>query len=174
MSNYLAEQYFIEATELINCWNYADAKKKLEEIIEMEPGYGRAHYRLGWLYFYKFCDYETANYYLRLAIKLSPEFPTAYYTYAYLLNEINHPVAMQKHATKALAVRGVDTSIIYNELAKSFELNGNYTEAINNYHNAMKFSLCNDLVSEIEKHIERVKTKMKTFGGSIVYEISQE
>ncbi|HNR21073.1 MAG TPA: hypothetical protein PKN75_02315 [Bacteroidia bacterium] len=175
MSNYLAEQYFIEATELINCWSFADAKKKLEEIIEVEPGYGRAHYQLGWLYFYKFRDYETANYHLRLAIKLSPEFPTTYYTYAYLLNEINHPVALQKHAAKALTVRGIDTPVIYNELAKSFELNGNYSEAICHYRKALKFTLCHEQIGEIEKHIERVKMKSKTFdSNTFVYKISSE
>jgi tetratricopeptide (TPR) repeat protein len=175
MSNYLAEQYFIEAIELICEWKYADAKKKLEEIVEMEPGYGRAHFKLGWLYYFKFSDFERANYHLRLAIKVSPEFPVSYYTYAYLLNEINHPAAMKIHAAKSLAVRGIDASIIYNELAKSFELNGNYAEAISNYRSALKVSLCNDQVDEIQKNIERVKTKMKTFGGgSFVYEISRE
>src|SRR5689334_16522217 len=143
MSNYLAEQYFMEAMELMSDWKFAEAKEKLEEIVDMEPGYGRAHFRLGWLYYFKFYDYERANYHLRLAIKFSPEFPVSYYTYAFLLNEINHLGAMKTHAARALAVRGVDASIIYNELAKTFELNGNYAEAICNYRNAIKFSLCN-------------------------------
>src|SRR6188474_1601647 len=79
MSNYLAELYFMEATELLIDWKYAEAKKKLEEIVELEPGYGRAHFRLGWLYFFRLCDFERANYHLRLAMKLSPEFTLSYY-----------------------------------------------------------------------------------------------
>jgi len=174
MSNYLAEQYFIEAMELIDDWKFAEAKKKLEEIIEMEPGYGRAHFRLGWIFFYKFRDFERANYHLRLAIKLNPEFPVSYYTYAYLLNEINHPVALKIHATKALAVRGIEAYIIYLELAKSFELNGNYAEAIINYKLALKYSLCNTKVSEIEKSLERVKAKMKSFKDeNYIYELKE-
>jgi tetratricopeptide (TPR) repeat protein len=174
MSNYLAEQYFIEAEELIYDSKYAEGKKKLEEIVEMEPGYGRAHFRLGWLYLFKFWDYERANYHLRLAIKFSPEYPVSYHTYAFLLNEINHLGAMKTHAARALAVRGVEPTIIYTELAKSFELNGNYAEAICNYRNAIKFSLYTGQVEGIEKHIERVKTKMKTFKEeSFVYEISK-
>lgn len=174
MSNYLAEQYFIEAQELLWEWKIGEAKKKFEEIVEMEPGYGRAHFKLGWLYYALFCDYERANYHLRLAIKFSPEYLFSYYTYAYLLNDIRHLGAMKIHAARALAVRGIDASIIYSELAKSFELNGNYAEAISNYRNAQKISLCNDEVSEIEKHIERVRTKMRTFKEPFVYEIKGE
>lgn len=175
MSNYLAEQYYIEAKELMSDWKFAEAKKKLEEIVEMEPGYGRAHFELGWLYLFKFWDYERANYHLRLAIKFSPEFPVSYHTYAFLLNDINHPTALKIHAAKALTVRGVEPTIIYGELAKSFELNGNYAEAICNYRNAMKVSLNNAQVEQIEKHIERVKTKMKTFKEeSFIYEIKGE
>ena len=174
MSNYLAEQYFIEAMELLWEWKIGEAKKKFEDIVEMEPGYGRAHFELGKLYYFRLRDYERANYHLRLAIKFSPEFPVSYYTYAYLLNEIRHLGAMKIHAARALAVRGIDASIIYSELAKSFELNGNYAEAISTYRNAQKFSLCSEQVSGIEKHIERVKTKMKTFKEPFVYEIKGE
>jgi tetratricopeptide (TPR) repeat protein len=174
MSNYLAEQYFIEVTELIDSCRYTDAKKKLDEIIEMEPGYGRAHYMMGWIYFYQLADYEKANYHLRLAMQLAPEYPVTYYTLAYLLNEINHPVAMQKHAAKALAVRGVDASIIYNQLAKSMELSGNYPKAIENYLMAQRLSLCNHQMTDIDKSLERVKSKMKTFDGrAVVYDISE-
>ena len=162
MSNYLAEQYFIEASELTGDGKYAEAKKKLEDLLEMEPGYGRAHFSLGWLYFYVFQDFEAANTHYRLAIQYAPAFPTTYYYYAYLLNEINHPVAMKIHAAKALAVRGVDASIIYAELAKSFELNGNYAEATSQYLNAQKYSLCNDRIEEIQKSLERIRAKAKT------------
>ena len=172
MSNYLAELYFMEATELLMDWKFAEAKKKLEEIVEMEPGYGRAHFKLGWLYFYRLSDFERANYHLRLAIKLSPEFTLSYYMYAYLLNEINHHGSMKIHAARALKVRGIDASIIYDELAKSFERNGNYSEAIDLYRKAQKYSLCNDQVKELDNSLERVTTKMKSSQtGPFVFEI---
>ena len=168
----MAELYFMEAKELIADWKFAEAKTKLEEIVEMEPGYGRAHFQLGWIYFFKLADFERANRHLRLAIELSPEFPTSYYTYAYLLNEINHPGAMKTHAARALKVRGIDASVIYDELAKSCERNGNYSEAVENYRKAQKYSLCTAGIAELDKSLERVRTKIKTFGNApVVFDV---
>ncbi len=164
MSDYnLVEEYFLKVESLFRDGEYANGKKLLEEILDMEPGYGRAHNHLGWIYYAKFDDYRKAEYHYRLAIKFAPDYPFGYINMSYLLVETRRYDDARENATAALEVPAINRSVIYNELGRIEELTGNYNLAIRNYNDAIRLSLSNDQTAVYNTNLERVKTKARLF-----------
>lgn len=163
------EEKFLEVEKLFEEGNFIEGKKVLEDILEQEPGYGRAHNHLGWLYYAKFDDFERAGYHLRLATKFAPEYPPGFLNYAYLLQYTNKHSELVTHATEALKVEGVNRSLIYTELGKSYEMSGQYKEASKAYLDAKRFCLNKRDMTLIEEHLERVKAKADTFSSKRLF-----
>lgn len=160
MTDYnLIEEYFLKVDQLFMEGDFPEGKEVLEEILSIEPDYGRAHNHLGWLYYAKFDDYIRAEYHLKLAIKYSPEYPNAWVNYVYLLNEINDTEKLLKVIPKALKVEGINKSTMFNELGRSCEINGFYDEAIKDYKLALKHCMSNNDIEIIESNINRAKKK---------------
>src|SRR5262245_55146485 len=65
----LVEEYFMQVDKLFADNEFVQGKKLLEEILEMEPAYGRAHNHLGWLYYAKLDNFEKAEYHYKSAKK---------------------------------------------------------------------------------------------------------
>lgn len=170
MENYnYIEVRFLEAEKLLNENDFAAAKGLLEEILEMEPGYGRAHNHLGWLYYAKFDNYERAAYHFRLAIKFEPGYPASYINYCYLLNEINNEPELRSLAMKALEVPGVNKAVIYNELGRSSEMSGYYKDALANYKEAIRYSMNKNEIEVFNLNIERAKQKQALFAKRFLF-----
>lgn len=157
------EEQFLLVDKLFGNQEFAEGKRLLEEILEQEPGFGKAHNHLGWLYYAKLDDYEKAAYHLQLAIKFAERYPAPYLNYMYLLNYLNRHRDLLKHAELALLTEGVSKSIIQNELGKSFEINGFYKEAIKAYLEAKRFSLDKNETQMIDENLERAKNKATLF-----------
>ncbi len=157
------EESFLQVDKLFADGEYSEGKKLLEEILEMEPDYGRAHNHLGWLYFTKFDNYERADYHFRLGIKFSPDYPASYINYTYLLNDLNEVEALQKNVERAMKVKGINKAILFNELGRSCEVNGNYAAAVDNYKNAIKHCLNKQEMDTYNQNMERVKSKKSIF-----------
>jgi len=157
------EEQFLEVDKLLEKAQYAEAKKLLEQILEDEPGFGRAHNHLGWLYYAKLDDYEKAAYHFKLSIKFSANYPAPYLNYTYLLNYLNRHDDLVEHVASALKVEGVSQSIINNELGKSYEVNGNFKAAVNAYMEAKRFSLDKKETEMIDENLSRVKNKIGIF-----------
>lgn len=163
------EEKFLEVEKHFENADFIEGKKVLEEILEQEPGYGRAHNHLGWLYYAKFDDFERAGYHLKLATKFAPEYPAGFLNYAYLLQYTNKHSELVAHAAEALKVDGVNKSLIYTELGKSYEVNGQYKDATKAYLEAKRFSLHKKDMTQIEEHLERVKLKADTFSRKLFF-----
>src|SRR6185503_9595086 len=112
-----------------------------EEVLEEEPGYGPAHFKLGWMYWAKLDDYEKAERHFELAVKFSPEYPLTYYSYSLLLNEVNDFEKLLWLAEKGLKVKGVSKFFMHNERGKSCEMNGKLGMALEQYEAALRFAL---------------------------------
>jgi tetratricopeptide (TPR) repeat protein len=160
---YYIEELFLCVDKLFSANEYAEGKKVLENILEDEPGYGRAHNHLGWLYFAKFSDYKKAKYHLELAIKFSPDYPPGYLNYTYLLNHLNDYEAVLAHTEIALKVAGVNLYIINSEIGRAYEVHGHYSAADKAYKDAMRHALDKEDMQLMETNIERVKTKNSLF-----------
>lgn len=157
------EEQFLQVDKLYDTGEFVEGKKLLEEILENEPGFGRAHNHLGWLYYAKLDDYEKAGYHLKLALKFSPAYPPGFVNYTYLLNYLNRHKELVEHVSQAMLVEGVNKSVIYNELGKSYEINGFYKEAASAYLEAKRFSLNKNEMEMIDENMTRVKNKSATF-----------
>ncbi len=167
MTDYnLVEEYFLKVDKFFAEGEFAQAKELLEEILTIEPDYGRAHNHLGWVYFVKFDDYTRAEYHFKLAMKYAPDYPAAWMNYVYLLNEINDADKLVKLIPKAMKVEGINKASLFNELARSCELNGFLDEAVKNYGFAYKHCMGKDDIGTIEENLKRVNRKI-SFAGKM-------
>lgn len=154
---------FLDADKHFSKGEFVEGKNILEEILAQEPGYGRAHNHLGWLYYAKLDEYAKAEYHFRLAIRFAPAYPAAYMNLCYLLNYLNRYHDLKEHIARALTIEGTAKSQLYHELGKSHEVNGRYAEATEAYKEAIRFSLSSEEVEALNAHVQRVKGKTNLF-----------
>lgn len=162
-NNVWIEELFLKVDDLFSKGEFAEGKTVLEEILENEPGYGRAHNHMGWLYYAKLDDNVKAEYHYKLAIKFAANYPAPYINLTYLLNNMNRHTELVAHVEVALKVEGTVKSVLYNELGKSYEINGHYTEATNAYKSAIKYSLHKEEMINLNENLDRVKNKVNLF-----------
>ncbi|MDW7691849.1 O-linked GlcNAc transferase [Flammeovirgaceae bacterium SG7u.111] len=153
------EESQLEAEQLLEDGDIMGGKKQLEEILVSEPGYGRAHNALGWIYDNTFVDYAKAEYHYKLAIKFAPTFPAGYLNYCFLLNKLKKSEELLIVVNKALKVPGINVSSLHNELGLMFEYEGNYKEAIAKYKLAIANSLNNFEIEAYRGNIKRCHGK---------------
>jgi tetratricopeptide (TPR) repeat protein len=168
MMNWI-EEMFLNVDVLLTKGEFTEVKKLLETILAEEPDYGRAHNHLGWIYYSKLDDYNKGLYHLDLAVKFDPEYAAGYLHSAYILNHLNLADRLRKLIDEALTVKGVSKSILYSELAKSYEINGDFKKAMGNYKNAIRHSLNNDEITALEKDMERAKKKHYLFNKPYLF-----
>jgi tetratricopeptide (TPR) repeat protein len=158
------EEMFLNADTLLTQGEISEGKKLLETILADEPDFGKAHNHLGWIYYTQLNDYNKGLFHLELAVKFDPTYQAGYLNGAYVLNHLNLAERLIALVDKALVVNGINKTILYTELAKSYEINGNYKMAIANYKYAIMHSLNNDEITDLEKDIASAKKKIRLFG----------
>ena len=160
MIYYDYEEVLLKVDKLFCSGKFILAKRMLEEVLEEEPGYGPAHYKLGWLYWSRLDDYEKAERHFKLALKFAPQYPLTYYSFIQLLNEVNDNRMLTKVGTDALKVRGMNRFFVHNELGKSFEMNAKLAEALQEYEAAQNCVAGSGDTDHVKANILRVKEKM--------------
>jgi tetratricopeptide (TPR) repeat protein len=153
------EEQILEVDKLYEEGEYAECKRRLLDMLDQEPGFGRAHHLLGCLYFYVLDDHEKAARHMRLAVKFAPGYPAAFVNYARLLNYRNRHMELLELVAEALEVEGVSKCMILMEKGKSFELNGNRKEALRCYYEAERFAIHCQEVEAVRLGIKRLKRK---------------
>ncbi len=153
-NNQWLEDQSYKVDRLYSDGNFTECKRILLDLLEQEPGYGRAHYQLGNLYYMKLDEYAKAEYHLKLAMKFAPKFASSYCTYLYMLNYLNRHEEVVRHAQKALKIPGVSRFTVYHQLGKSCEKARLFSEAKQAYKNA-QFATCDE--SEINMAINAIK-----------------
>ncbi|MBI3520985.1 MAG: hypothetical protein HY062_16725 [Bacteroidetes bacterium] len=168
-NNIWIEELFLKVDDYFTKGEFAEGKKVLEEILEYEPGYGRAHNHMGWLYYAKLDDNAKAEYHYKLAIKFAADYPAPYMNLTYLLNFLNRYNELVDHVNIALAIEGTVKSVLYNELGKAHEINANYSEAAKAYKNAIRYSLNKDEMTMLNENLTRVKNKVNLFERKFIF-----
>ena len=164
MSEYnLVEEYFLQVEKMFDSGEYTDGKRLLEEILDMEPGYGRAHNHYGWLFYAKFDNYAKAEYHYRLAVKFAPDYPYGYFNLSCLLIDLKRYEEARTHANEALNVATINRSTMYNELGRIEEMCGNFKAAVANYSEAIRLSMSSNQIEAYKTNMERAKYKLDTF-----------
>lgn len=114
----LEEKYVVAAD---NIQHYpAQAERLIQEILEEDPCYARAHHLLGWSKWYHFNDLQAAEMHYRLALKFDPAYLPTYDNYIYLLWYCREYEKMQSLITKALTVKGINVSMLHEYLTRMY------------------------------------------------------
>jgi len=153
------EEQILEMDKLYEDGEYVECKRRLLDLLDQEPGFGRAHHLIGCLYLYILDDQEKAAKHLRLAVKFAPAYPAGYVNYARVLNYLNRHEEVFELVSEALKVECMNKCIMLMELAKSYELNGDLKNAMNAYYEAERYAVTRFEVEEVSVGIKRLKRK---------------
>lgn len=152
---------FLEVGKAIDEHNLAEAKTLLEEILTIDPAYGRAHNHLGWIYETKIKDFSRAKMHYEFALKFCQDtYPIVYINYGYLLLEHGHLEAAEKNIFKAMGVAGVDRATLYFQKGKLAEQRMQLNRALDDYQKAYRMNVNKDFEALLAVEIARVKSKM--------------
>ncbi|MCU0445642.1 MAG: hypothetical protein MUE85_12075 [Microscillaceae bacterium] len=160
-NNLELDRLFFRADNEIKDGNIVDAYDTLTYIIEQDLEYGKAYNHLGWIYETKYKDYPKAEECYKMAVKYSPDYVAVYLNYAILLSTIEKYEELEKLLQKAMNVKGINKSKIWNEYAIMYEMQGKYVEAIDAYKKSIQTSLVDDEVARAEQSIERCRKKQR-------------
>lgn len=147
------------AEKMLEREEYVRAKRILDEILETEPGYGRAHNHLGWIFYSVLDDHKMAERHYRLAIHFEPSYPHAYMNLLRLLIANGQYEEARNHAMHMLSSTTVNRSLIYNELGRIEELCGNYKRSIDHYNQAICHCVVTMHITAYSENIKRVREK---------------
>lgn len=154
-----ADELFLKADQLIGADDIVGARGLLYKIIDEYPDYGRAHNHLGWLNEHKLRYLDKAEEHYKAALRFSPDYPAIWINYAYYLNAQERYDELLEHLDRAMKVKGVSKSFIYNELALVYEIKGGYDESVSYYKQAIKYSQNDESIKGYEASIARVEKK---------------
>ncbi|SDI21193.1 tetratricopeptide repeat protein [Winogradskyella thalassocola] len=157
------EGLFFEADKLLVDNKIIEGRDLLLEILMDYPDYGRAHNHLGWIYHYKLVDFVKAQKHYKLALKYEKNYYSTYTNYAYFLTDIKSYDAMLKFGEDTLKINGVDKGIIYNQMARAYELKFKLKEAYRYYKTAKMHSTAGNYIEEINASLQRIQGKMNFF-----------
>lgn len=155
------ESLFLEVSKAIDERDISVAKDLLVEILSIDPGYGRAHNHLGWIYETKIKDFDRAKRHYELAIKFCKgTYPVVYVNYGYLLIEFGLLDEAEKVIEEGLLVRGADKATLNYQKGKIAEHQQDYVQALKIYQLAQKLNFNKDFHSMLLNEIGRVQSKM--------------
>lgn len=155
------ENLFLEVGKAIDERDLSTAKYLLEELLSIDPGYGRAHNHLGWIYETKIKDFEKAQRHYQLAIKFCKKtYPVVYVNYGYLLIEFGHLDEAEKIINEGIRINGADLATLYYQKGKIAEHKRDFVKAYKIYLEAQKLNFNKDFHGLLANEIGRVQMKM--------------
>ena len=157
------EEILNQANTDIKNGKYDDASNKLEEIIGIDPNFGKAYNHLGYLYEVKFKEFEKGETLYKLCLEKSPMYPAVYYNYAVLLSTLGKYAELKELLDTALTIPGITKATIYNEYAIMLEQEGKLDEAIEKYRKCGMNTLNQDVLDRAKSSIARCKSKKELF-----------
>lgn len=154
-----AEDLFMKAVDYMNAKDIPNMKNTLIDLLSKYPNYGRAYNHLGWIYETKYKDYTQAEENYKKGLKLSPEYTPLYINYSAMLSVMEKFSELEDLLQKAMKVPGIDKARIYNEYGIMYELQEKYTDAIEAFRNAAKWTLNANDLDLYTQGIERCEKK---------------
>lgn len=159
---YTVDEKYLQAIEELSVGELPKALHLFNEIIDTDPNYARAHYQLGYCYFYEFKNYQTAGYHFKKCIDLDPAFPDNYIDYLKLLVILKMHKTISLTAEKAFLIPGVPVIELYELLGNYAEQQQDFTAAKGQYEKAMLVTTSQAEYESFEGHIKRVSAKQKS------------
>ncbi len=155
---------FIKADKLLNDQATFDkALDLLNDILEENPDFGRAHNHIGWIYKNKLSDFKMAEEHYKLAIQLAPDYIHGYRNYAILLSDQGRYNELKDILNKSMELPGINRGSVHNEYGIMYEMLEEYDKAIDAYEMAIKYYTNNQDIDVAVKNIERCERKKEMF-----------
>lgn len=140
-----------------------EAKGLLEEILVIDPQYGRAYNHLGWFYATQVENMEKAEELFSLAMRYSPDYPAGYVNMGRLYLQMRRFDAAISILNRALEVPGVEFATVYDVLSGVYERKGDYREAYRCLKRALAEASNTPYTDYIRGEMKRVKDRMRPF-----------
>jgi len=169
---YTIEEKYLQAVDELAYGETSRGLKLLNEIINNDPAYARAHYQLGRIFYYDIKDYQAAGYHFQTCAELEPAFPDMYVPYLELLVFLDMEKKASGIAGKALTVAGVNASAVYKQLGLMQEKHKDWSRALQAYRDAFMEVTDKEEKVDIDDCIARIKQKMQR-SASYQYHITE-
>lgn len=163
------ENELLKVDKAITDEEYSTAKDILLNLLAEVPESGIAHNHVAWLYHRKFSDMEKAEMHYKFAIKFSPKYSVAYLNYIYMLRDFGRIADLERVLLEAEKISNINRSSLYDEFGSLYEMKEDFERAIENYKKAITFTLNNEVIEDLKKHIKRCRDKKDFLRGNRIY-----
>lgn len=170
---YTVDEKYLQAIDELTFGELPKALHLFNEIIDTDSNYARAHYQLGYCYFYEFKNYQTAGYHFKKCIELEPAFPDSYIDYLKLLVTLKMHKTIAQIAEKAMLTPGVPLVELYELLGSNAEQQQDFIAAKQHYEKAMQVTINQAEFGTFQEHIKRIALKQKP-AAKITYVYKEE
>ena len=157
------ETFYTKALDYVSSGNISNAKELLEQILDMDSCFGKAHYLLGWILFEYKNDKEKAKNHAMAAIEFDPTNPLGFFLYCDVLIA-NQNLETLKSLIKATSkLKDTDKAYVYHKLGCAYESRKQYIDAITTLHLAKEMGVSEKWDRFINDEIARIRKKIKAF-----------
>lgn len=153
------------AEEAMDDCNYKQAIDLLESGLAEEPGYPKLHATIGRLYHYDLENLAMAEMHYHFALRFKPAYQAVYEDLAWLYIKHKKYMGLKHWMGKAKQVKGVNKGMVYENLGKVAEAEGNYEKALKLFKKGLLKTLNDCDTSRLKKHIKRNKYKKTETGN---------
>lgn len=137
-----------------------EGKALLDEILMIDPKYGRAYNHLGWFYVAKVENTARAEEFFNLALKYSPDYPAVYINLGRLYFQLRRYPEAVAILNRALEVPGADFAAVYDVLSGVYERKGEYREAYRCLKKAHTDATNTPYLNYIKSEMKRVRGRL--------------
>jgi tetratricopeptide (TPR) repeat protein len=140
---------------------YAEARRLLERVIEMEPAHGIAHGMLGWICWALLDEHDRALVHFRCGVRWAPNQTGTWMHYLNLLAGDGHEEELNDVHRRALNVGGIDRAEVFNIVARYLERTGRVERALEYYRCALNATCNAASYAEHSANIRRVRNRIR-------------
>lgn len=154
------EDLYLQSEAAIREGDLIRAKQLIEQMLMEDPRSAIAHNSMGWFYRVQFEDYRKAEQHFRTALRNNPNYPHAFWNYAYMLTDLERFEDLERLLEQGMNRPAIQKTLIYNQLGEMREVQGRFDEALWAYQQAIRRSTKSDQIETLWDAIERVEEKV--------------
>lgn len=154
------EDLYLQSEQAIREGDLIRAKQLIEQMLLEDPRSAIAHNSMGWFYRVQFEDYRKAEQHYRTALRNNPNYPHAYWNYAYMLMDLERFEDLERLLEQGMERPAIQKTLIFNQLGEMREVQGRFDEALWAYQQAIRRSTKSDQIENLWDAIERVEEKV--------------